>query len=152
MAQYVTFEGTQDYLIHFPALIMTFVASGSITAGNAVGMGTDGKVFAMGNTAAAEHVQRVAEFIGISTKTVSNTNKVPVIVWGPVKNIVAQVTINPGQYIVPSGSAGRFGPMSVQAIEHPLYTTTGYSGSLNAGRAISTAAAAGTFRAIIKGF
>lgn len=156
MASYISFEGTQDYLIHMPALIMTFKASGSITAGQAVGIGTDGEVFALGTTdATAAAAARMQEFIGIATKTTSDDGLVPVITWGPVKNIVAQTAITAGQFIIPSGS-GRFAPATYSAGGTNGYTPFSspltYSGSLTAGRALTTGAASGTFNALIHGF
>lgn len=157
MASYVSFEGSMDYILHMPVLQTTFVASGSITAGKAVGINpSDGTVYqiATGITTAAGVAAVAMDFIGIATATKADTKKVPVIVWGPVKNITALTTINAGQYLVPTGSG--FAPLS-----YPNAAGTGYSfyntallytGSITAGRAISAGVAAGKFRALIKGF
>ena len=157
MAQYVSFEGTQDYLVHLPALIMTFEASGSISAGNAVGMNpSNGTVYALsGPTSTALTAAKTMDFMGVATKTVATTKKVPVIVWGAVKNVVAQTTITAGQYLIPSGS-GAFAPATYAAggqNGYSLYVSDEtYSGSIAIGRALTAGTAAGTFRALIRGF
>lgn len=144
-----------DYLIHLPALIMTFTSSGSITAGNAVGINpSNGTVYAFSGAVSANNQ---LDFIGIATKTVADARKLPVIVWGPVKNIVAAVSINAGQYLTPSGS-GRFAPLALTSTPNDtayVFVTgdgTKISGSLAAGRAITSGAASGAFNALIKGF
>ncbi len=157
MAQYASLEGSMDYVLHMPVLMMTFVASGSITAGNAVGINpSDGTVYALsGVTSAATLVAKVQDFIGVATATKTDTQKTPVCVWGPMKNVVAQVAVNAGQYLIPSGS-GRFAPVVYQAggLGGGTFFASDIlaSGSHTSGRALTTAAAAAKFRALIKGF
>ncbi len=158
MAQYVSFEGSQDYIWHMPVLQTTFVASGSITAGNAVGINpSDGTVYALsGVTSSATAARKSRDFIGVATATKADAKKTPVIVWGPVKNVVAQVAVSAGDYLLPSGS-GRFAPYTYdQGVGGTGFLHYAndilHSGSIACGRAVSTAAASAKFRALIRGF
>ncbi len=158
MASYVSFEGSQDYIWHMPVLQTTFVSSGSITAGNAVGINpSDGTVYALsGVTSSATAARKSRDFIGVATATKADAKKTPVIVWGPVKNVKAQVAISAGDYLLPSGS-GRFAPYTydtgVGATGFLHYANDIlHSGSIACGRAVSAGAASGTFRALIRGF
>ena len=148
-------EGSKDYVLAMPVVQLTFTASGSITAGNAVGINpSNGTVYAItSTTGTAAGLSIVArDFIGIATATKADAEKVPVIVWGPVKNIVAQTTITAGAYITPSGSG--FAPLTYPAgTSYQFYTADVlYTGSITAGRALNAGAASGKVRALIKGF
>lgn len=130
------YEGTKDFIVHTPALILSLRASGSITAGNGV-------AFDAGNTSdvyvpSAIAVNSVA-CAGIALKTVSDTDPVPVCVWGFLKNLVSiQAAKTPGVLISLSGS-GTFGT-GIEA-----------SGSrFMAGKVVSgSTSASGTFMALI---
>ena len=92
---YLSLEGTKDFLAATPALIVTFVASGSIAAGNGLkwDAGNSGNVWA--DTAGA-----LGKCAGIALATVSDDDYVPVLVWGYAKNLVAYETMVPGDRII----------------------------------------------------
>jgi len=97
------FEGTADYQAATPALITTFEASGSITAGRMVCFvsATDQRVF---QGAAGAH--SAFKFpAGLAISTVANGDPCPVFVWGIAKNIaVASAQTNFTGYGVISGA------------------------------------------------
>ena len=98
---YMTLEGTKDFIVATPALIVTFVASGSIVAGNGLkwdGGNTSGEVWA--DTAGA-----AGKCAGIALKTVSDGDELPVLVWGYAKNLVAYETMVPGDTFILSSPA-----------------------------------------------
>jgi hypothetical protein len=132
ISQVLTFEGTKDFLITTPALLVTFLAEESTTPGYAVELRATGRV----GTGSAN----TRNFVGVAYETVASGSKVGVIVWGFVKNVNASVTVNPGDLLQVSGS-GKFAP----------WVTAGNSGSI-VGRAYSASGSAGTFQAFINGF
>jgi hypothetical protein len=97
---YLTLEGTKDFIVSTPALIVTFVASGSIAAGNGLkwDAGNSGNVWA--DTAGA-----LGKCAGVALATVSDDDYVPVLVWGYAKNLVAFETMVPGDTIMLSSVA-----------------------------------------------
>ena len=99
---FMYFEGTKDYLAATPALITTFEASGSITAGRLVSFNTnaDQRVSLPGASTASGS----ANVAGLAVATVSNGDPCPVLVWGYAKNIAATGTFTVGNPIVSSGS------------------------------------------------
>ena len=112
---FMYFEGTKDFLAATPALITTFEASGSITAGKGVLFlsATDQRVY---QGIAGTHSS--ASFpAGVALATVSNADPCPVLVWGYAKNlsvsaavtyITAPLVISGAGYFASSGSGGTF--------------------------------------------
>jgi len=95
------YEGTKDFVVTTPALILTFKASGSITAGRGV-------TFDAGNT--SDVYQATCPInnkvpVGVALATVSDDDPVPVLVWGVAKNLtsIGQAK-TPGMLIGLSGS------------------------------------------------
>ncbi len=129
-----SYEGTKDFVVTTPYLMLTFRASGSITAGK-------GLAYDAGNTSDVYVPTAIAvdttKCAGIAAKTVATGEACPVIVWGVVKNIgyLAQ-TLVPGDLIGLSGS-GTFGLAS------------SLTGSYIAGRFLSGSGAGGTMIALI---
>ncbi len=140
MAMY-TYEGTKDFLVTYPALICSFVASGSITAGNAVAYdaGNTTEVYVPSAVAAATGT----ECAGIALNTVADAGRCSVVVWGFVKNLdaVAAYTPNPGDRIKISGSAGAFTSQSTGSFLTNPYVV--------AGKVVSGSVAGGKFMAFI---
>jgi hypothetical protein len=98
---YLTLEGTKDFLVQTPALIITLVASGSIAAGNGLKWdagGTSGEVWA--DTAGA-----AGKCAGIALATVSDADYLPVLVWGYAKNLQSYETMVPGDTFILSSPA-----------------------------------------------
>ena len=120
---YLTLEGTKDFLVATPALIVTFVASGSIAAGNGLkwDAGNTGNVWA--DTAGA-----VGKCAGIALATVSDDDYVPVLVWGYAKNLVSYETLVPGDNIILSSVAQGpgFTKDSAPAVSGSTYARTIY--------------------------
>jgi hypothetical protein len=133
------YEGTKDYLVMTPALLVTFRASGSISAGQGVAFDAGGTsdvyvpTTALGATPCA----------GIALRTVSSGDPVTVLVWGYAKNLTSITQVKtPGMWIALSGSAGAFAEL----------TTGSFLGSPNAcaGKVVSgSASATGKFMAFI---
>ena len=132
-------EGTKDYLAATPALIVTFKASGSITAGRCVCYevtSNDSSVYMP--AAGTESGSDVPA--GVALNTVANAADVAVLVWGYAKSL-------------PNGNT------AVTANRFITHSGSGYwvmSGSINntllkrvAGKAISGSAAGGTILAFI---
>ena len=108
---FMYYEGTKDYVAATPALVVTFRASGSITAGRIVTFDSgdnDTDVIQPAATTASGALTPA----GLACKTVSDGEDIPVLVWGFGKNIATRVAGNPGDpivisgagYVVPSGS------------------------------------------------
>jgi len=103
---YLTHEGTKDFLLGSPAIVLTFKASGSITGGKVV-------TFDAGNTAdvyvASGNSVGQISVLGVALKTVSDDDPVPVLIWGVAKNLAMEnssETVYPGSNISVSGSGG----------------------------------------------
>ena len=99
---FLYFEGTKDFLAATPALITTFEASGSITAGRLVSFNTnaDQRVSLPGASTASGS----ANVAGLAVATVSNGDPCPVLVWGYAKNVATTATFTCGDALVCSGS------------------------------------------------
>jgi hypothetical protein len=95
MAEYVRFEGTTDFLVHYPALITTFTAATAINAGDLCVLGLDGRISGSAGTG----LSGSSYCVGIAVRTAAVNERVGVITWGLVKNLVAGNTINEGDYV-----------------------------------------------------
>ena len=131
---FLYFEGTKDYVAATPALIVTYSASGSITAGRCLNLNTTGDVYVP-----TAHRSGASKPAGVALATVANGEPCPVMVWGYAKNLQnAGLALNVGDVLAVSGSG--------------LWTT---SGSLNtpssysAGKVVSGSAASGLIVAFI---
>ena len=139
MAEYVKFEGTTDFLIHYPALITTFTAATAITAGDLCVIGADGRVSGSAGTGlSGSHV-----CAGVAVRTAAVNERVGIIRWGFVKNLTAGNIIGQGHYVNMLGgnfvgdvSAAINGPGSNilatvigQAVFGPALATSASSGS-----------------------
>lgn len=104
------YEGTMDFVAATPAMIVTFRASGSITAGRGV-------CYRTGSQAGAGDVYQPSLFVsgspdagnvpaGVALQTVTSGQELGVLVWGYAKNLpyLGNVTIEPGHPLVLSGS------------------------------------------------
>ncbi len=136
------YEGTKDFVVTTPALIMTFEASGSITAGRGVTFDTgDQSKVEQATCAKCEKIP-----VGVALKSASDGDPVPVLVWGVAKNLTSiGEAKTPGMLISLSGS-GYFADCT------SLVTDTGTSGSAYvAGKVISGSGgvATGKFMAFI---
>jgi hypothetical protein len=101
---YYTYEGTKDFIVVQPALVLSFVASGSITAGRIV-------AFDAGGTSEVYVPSAVAggalPCVGVALNTASDNSPVSVLVWGFAKNLVmanADETFRVGELVTISGS------------------------------------------------
>jgi hypothetical protein len=119
MSAFLYYEGTTDYLAATPALIVTFAASGSITAGRAVVFqsGSGGYVYQpTGQIAGAVNPA------GVAISTVSDGDPVGVIVWGYCKSLpAANQTSIAGQALIVTGSglwgnSGSVAPVSAAVV------------------------------------
>jgi hypothetical protein len=133
MAMY-TYEGTKNFIAVYPAIIVSLVASGSVTAGN-------GLAFDAGNTSEV-YVPTCAaasgtECAGIALNTASDNGRVEVGVLGFFKNLVAvsAFTPAPGDRILLSGSGTFTSCTSGSFLTNP-YAVCGkvVSGSVAGGR------------------
>lgn len=104
MSAFLTYEGTTDYLAATPALILSFAASGSITAGRAVAFdsGNPGYVYMPSGVPSGSIVPA-----GVAMSTVADADPIAVIVWGYAKALPTLPTnrslVN-GQALVITGS------------------------------------------------
>lgn len=99
------YEGTKDFVVMTPCLLVTFKASGSITAGKLVCFDAGGTSDVYQATVAIGG----AKAVGLAVQTVSDDDPVNVMVWGFAKNLAltyASETIAPGEAITISGSGG----------------------------------------------
>src|SRR6266568_1828139 len=95
MAEYVKFEGTSDFLVHYPALITTFTAATAISAGDLCIIGNDGRVSgSAGSGLSGSHVTA-----GIAIRTVATNERVAIIRFGFCKNLTAGNAISQGHYV-----------------------------------------------------
>ena len=140
MSEYVKFEGTTDFLVHYPALITTFTAATSIAAGEFTVIGADGRISgsSTGTGLSGSHV-----CAGMAVRTAAAGEKVAVIRWGFIKGATAGNTIGQGHYVEMLGgsfvgdlSAAISGPTSNisarvigQALFGPALATSAASGS-----------------------
>ena len=136
---YYSFEGSTDYLAAQPALIATFKASGSITAGRGLAFDAGGTSQVYTPTAIASGSLSCA---GLSIESASTGNPVSALVWGFAKNLPAVSGWTPatGDLFQLSGSA-QFTSL-----------TTGSQGSVAAacaGKVISGSGAGGNFIAFL---
>jgi hypothetical protein len=98
------YEGTMDFIVTTPALIISLVASGSISAGQGVTWSVQNDATVYVPTTA----QGSTQCAGVCLATVSTGQFAPVLVWGYAKNLTFIGTVNPGNLITLSGSAGGF--------------------------------------------
>jgi hypothetical protein len=82
MAEYVRFEGTTDFLVHYPALITTFTAATAINAGDFVVLGADGRISGSAGTGLSGSTL----CMGMAVRTAAVNERVGVITWGLIKN------------------------------------------------------------------
>lgn len=102
---YYVFEGKNDYIAVYPALIASFKASGSITAGRGVAFDAGGTSYVYQPTTAVAGVEPA----GLALNTAADGGKTSVLVWGFAKNVPAASGYTPktGDRIALSGS-GQF--------------------------------------------
>jgi len=94
MAEYVTFEGTTDYIVHYPAMITTFTAGNAIDAGDFVVLGRNGQVSGSGvGVSGSPSIQ------GVAIRTAASGDKVPVVTWGYIKNVTAGNIVDEGDFV-----------------------------------------------------
>lgn len=134
------YEGTKDYVAATPALITTFRASGSISAGRCVVfVGDDSSDVYQPTGLPSGSVLPV----GVAIQTVSTTDPVAVLVWGHAKNLpLLGGAVTPGSFIVNTGS-GYWGT-SGSTMTNPLYRL-----ATVAGKCVSGSAASGKITAFI---
>lgn len=99
-------EGTADYVARYPAVILSFKASGSITAGRLVVYDLSNSSMVYQATVAIGGLVPV----GLALQTTADGGSVPVLVWGVAKNCKfakTDETLYPGQNLTISG-AGYF--------------------------------------------
>jgi uncharacterized protein with beta-barrel porin domain len=120
---YYVFEGKNDYIAVYPALICTFKASGSVAAGKAV-------AFDAGNTSMVYQptlaVASGTSCVGIALNTAADGKPVSTLVWGFAKNLsaVAAYTPQPGDIIQMSGS-GNFTSIASGSLLTSPYAAVG---------------------------
>ena len=106
MSAFLYYEGTADYLAATPALIVTFAASGSITAGRGVvngGASNPGYVYQPPSGTISGSLVPA----GVALSTVSDGDPLPVLVWGYAKSLTTLATASNnyfGQALVITGS------------------------------------------------
>ena len=133
------YEGTKDWVQATPAMIISLRASGSITAGYPLkwNAGNDSDVW-------ADTTGVVGKCAGLALATVATGAVCPVLVWGYAKNLLANETLVPGDFIMASGSGGAFAKLTAVTVSG----STGIS-SYFAGRVVSGSGAAGFFTGFI---
>ena len=92
---YLSLEGTADYLAAYPAIMTAFVATGSISAGNMVRMMAD-----TGFVKKSDDALGTGSVVGVAYISASDGDKVGVISWGYIKNIVATGSVGYGVQIM----------------------------------------------------
>ncbi len=103
---FMYFEGTKDYVAATPALLNTFEASGSITAGRFLNFvsATDQRVFVPLSTYQGAG-GATAVPAGLALATVATGDACPVLVWGYAKNIaVSAAQTNITGFAIVSGA------------------------------------------------
>ncbi len=130
---YYVFEGKNDYIAAYPAMIVTLKASGSISAGKAV-------AFDAGNTSYVYQpdlaVGSGTPCAGVALATTASAGRTPVCVWGFMKNLtaVSGYTPLPGDIIQISGS-GNFTSLATGSFLTSPYAAAGKVVSGSAGGA-----------------
>jgi hypothetical protein len=130
---FLKFEGSDLLLAGVPAGLYTFQVSGSVTAGNAVCLQTDGSIGLPTGVAASDI------FVGVALKSAAQGDKIAVIVFGAMKNLVAAGTINFGSFLIPASNGGFTG-------------SAGNNVAANRGVAWSAASSGSTFIGFVHGF
>ena len=113
---FLKFEGTKDFIVCTPALIVTFRASGSIQAGTFVTFdaGGTGDVYTSTGTSGSYRP------IGLALSTKTSGTEVPVLVWGYAKNIpITGSAVKPGDILV--GAQSGFGSTSGSNASGSIY-------------------------------
>jgi len=99
------YEGTKDYLVQgVPAVVLTFKASGSITAGRFVALDAGGTSDVYQPTA---EINTCDKAVGVAMHTASDDDPVAVLCWGVAKNLSfanSSETVTPGCMVTVSGS------------------------------------------------
>ncbi len=136
---YYVFEGKNDYIAVYPALIATFKSSGSVAAGKAVAFDAGNTSYVYQPTLA---VASGTACVGIALNTAADAKAVSTLVWGFAKNLtaVAAYTPQPGDVIQMSGS-GNFTSLTTGS-----FLTSPYAA---AGKVVSGSGAGGAFMAFI---
>ena len=98
---FLYFEGTKDFIAATPALITTFVASGSTVAGRLLSWTTGDMTVGHPASTAGSGSTKVA---GLCLATVSSGDPCPVLVWGYAKNVAATAIFTCGDALVCTGS------------------------------------------------
>lgn len=102
---FLYYEGTKDYLAATPALIVTFRASGSITAGRGVVFETNDNSTDVYQPAGC--ISGSLDVAGVALGTVSDNDPVPVLIWGYAKALPKLPTTTayvPNQPLVLTGA------------------------------------------------
>lgn len=109
MAEYVRFEGTTDFLVHYPALITTFTAANAINAGDWCVLGVDGRVSGSGVGVSGSTV-----IAGLAVRTAAAGERVACIRWGFIKNVFAGNVLSQGDFVEVVGQnfVGSYGPLA----------------------------------------
>lgn len=94
---YLSLEGTSDYLAGYPAIMTAFVATGSISAGNMVNMMAD-----TGFVKKSDDAKGSGSTVGVAYLSAADGDKVGIISWGYVKNLVATGSVYYGKQIMSS--------------------------------------------------
>ena len=104
---FMYYEGTKDFLAATPALIVTFRASGSISAGRGVCFETNDNSTDVYQPGASTESGSLA-VAGVALKTVSDNDEIPVLIWGYAKALPKHANdataMNPGTCLVITGA------------------------------------------------
>jgi hypothetical protein len=133
------YEGTKDWVQATPAMIVSLRASGSITAGYPLkwDAGNTSDVWADTNGV-------VGKCAGLALTTVATGAVCAVLVWGYAKNLLANETLVPGDFIMASGSTGAFAKLTAGTLSGSTTIVNYY-----AGRVVSGSTTAGLFTGFI---
>jgi hypothetical protein len=136
---YYVFEGKNDYIAVYPALIASFKSSGSISAGKAVAFDAGNTSYVYQPTLAVGSGTSCA---GIALNSVATGVRTSVLVWGFAKNLtaVSAYTPQPGDVLQMSGS-GNF-----TSLDTGSFLTSPYAA---AGKVVSGSGAGGALMAFI---
>lgn len=103
------YEGTMDFVAATPAMIVTFRASGSLTAGRAAvyDKGGSGDVYQIATAAGIISGATTYVPAGVTLQTVTDGQEVAVLVWGYAKNLpyYGNSSAIPGNPVVMSGAS-----------------------------------------------
>lgn len=125
---FMSFEGTADYIVATPALIVSFKASGSVAAGTFVAWdaGNTGDVYNVAASIASGSYRPA----GFALATAASGTVFPVLVWGYAKNIhVTGSAVNPGNPLVAAGTNGGTSGSAGTAAVVGTFTTAAASGA-----------------------